>query len=89
MSKDFGKTLNLPKTEFSMRANLPQREPATQEKDTTSGTKPEELVTDSETAGGDSDDGCFGIISGSAVLMSCIMIAGGAWICSSRKKKQD
>ena len=32
MSKDFGKTLNLPKTEFSMRANLPQREPATQEK---------------------------------------------------------
>lgn len=64
-------------------------EPTTQEKDTTSGTKPEELVTDSETAGGDSDDGCFGIISGSAVLMSCIMIAGGAWICSSRKKKQD
>ncbi len=32
MSKDFGKTLNLPKTEFSMRANLPQREPATMEK---------------------------------------------------------
>ena len=32
MSKDFGKTLNLPKTEFSMRANLPQREPATKDK---------------------------------------------------------
>ncbi len=32
MAKDFGKTLNLPKTEFSMRANLPQREPATQGK---------------------------------------------------------
>ncbi len=30
MSKDFGKTLNLPKTEFSMRANLPQREPSFQ-----------------------------------------------------------
>ena len=32
MPKDYGKTLNLPKTDFSMRANLPQREPATQEK---------------------------------------------------------
>ncbi len=32
MPKDYGKTLNLPKTEFSMRANLPQREPATEEK---------------------------------------------------------
>lgn len=32
MAKDYGKTLNLPKTDFSMRANLPQREPATQEK---------------------------------------------------------
>ena len=29
MSKDYTSTLNLPKTEFSMRANLPQREPAT------------------------------------------------------------
>ena len=27
MSKDYTSTLNLPKTEFSMRANLPQREP--------------------------------------------------------------
>lgn len=27
MSKDYGSTLNLPKTEFPMRANLPQREP--------------------------------------------------------------
>ncbi len=27
MSKDYTATLNLPKTEFSMRANLPQREP--------------------------------------------------------------
>ena len=25
--KDYGKTLNLPKTDFSMRANLPQNEP--------------------------------------------------------------
>ncbi len=32
MPKDYGKTLNLPKTDFSMRANLPQKEPATQEK---------------------------------------------------------
>ena len=29
MSKDYTSTLNLPKTEFSMRANLPQREPET------------------------------------------------------------
>ncbi len=27
MAEDYGKTLNLPETEFSMRANLPQREP--------------------------------------------------------------
>ncbi len=27
MPEDYGKTLNLPKTEFPMRANLPQREP--------------------------------------------------------------
>ena len=27
MAEDYGKTLNLPSTEFSMRANLPQREP--------------------------------------------------------------
>ncbi len=27
MAQDYGKTLNLPKTEFSMRANLPQNEP--------------------------------------------------------------
>ena len=27
MAEDYGKTLNLPNTEFSMRANLPQREP--------------------------------------------------------------
>ena len=25
--KDYGKTLNLPKTDFPMRANLPEREP--------------------------------------------------------------
>jgi len=30
--KDYGKTLNLPKTEFSMRANLPENEPKTLEK---------------------------------------------------------
>ncbi len=29
MSKDYTSTLNLPKTEFSMKANLPQREPET------------------------------------------------------------
>ena len=29
MSKDYNSTLNLPQTEFSMRANLPQREPDT------------------------------------------------------------
>ena len=29
MSKDYTSSLNLPKTEFSMRANLPQREPET------------------------------------------------------------
>ena len=29
MAKDYTSTLNLPKTEFSMRANLPQREPET------------------------------------------------------------
>ncbi len=29
MSKDYTSTLNLPKTEFSMKANLPQREPQT------------------------------------------------------------
>lgn len=27
MSVDYGKTLNLPKTDFPMRGNLPQREP--------------------------------------------------------------
>ena len=27
MAADYTSTLNLPKTEFSMRANLPQREP--------------------------------------------------------------
>ena len=27
MAKDYTSSLNLPKTEFSMRANLPQREP--------------------------------------------------------------
>ena len=27
MSKDFNATLNLPKTEFPMRAGLPKREP--------------------------------------------------------------
>ena len=32
MPKDYAKTLNLPKTDFSMRANLPQREPATEQK---------------------------------------------------------
>ena len=29
MAKDYTKTLNLPQTDFSMRANLPQREPDT------------------------------------------------------------
>ena len=29
MAEDYGKTLNLPETEFPMRANLPQREPET------------------------------------------------------------
>ena len=37
MSKDYTSTLNLPKTEFAMRANLAQREPgmleATEKKD--------------------------------------------------------
>ena len=28
---DYGKTLNLPQTEFSMRANLPTKEPVTLE----------------------------------------------------------
>ncbi len=32
MAKDFSKTLNLPRTEFPMRANLPQNEPKIQEK---------------------------------------------------------
>ena len=32
MAQDYGKTLNLPNTEFPMRANLPQREPETLEK---------------------------------------------------------
>ena len=32
MDIDYGKTLNLPRTEFPMRANLPQREPAYVEK---------------------------------------------------------
>ena len=27
MANDYSKTLNLPKTEFAMRAGLPQREP--------------------------------------------------------------
>ena len=27
MPQDYSKTLNLPNTDFSMRANLPQREP--------------------------------------------------------------
>lgn len=30
MEKDYGKTLNLPKTDFSMRASLPEREPTIQ-----------------------------------------------------------
>ena len=29
MPKDYNSTLNLPETSFSMRANLPQREPET------------------------------------------------------------
>ena len=29
MAEDYGKTLNLPKTDFPMRASLPQREPET------------------------------------------------------------
>ena len=29
MAKDYTSSLNLPKTEFSMKANLPQREPET------------------------------------------------------------
>jgi len=32
MAKDFSNSLNLPKTDFPMRANLPQNEPKTQEK---------------------------------------------------------
>ena len=28
--KDYGQTLNLPSTEFPMRANLPEREPSIQ-----------------------------------------------------------
>jgi isoleucyl-tRNA synthetase len=32
MSKDYNKTVNLPSTEFPMRANLPQREPEIKEK---------------------------------------------------------
>lgn len=32
MQQDYNKTLNLPDTEFPMRAGLPQREPAMQEK---------------------------------------------------------
>ena len=28
--KDYGKTLNLPQTDFPMRGNLPQREPEIQ-----------------------------------------------------------
>ena len=32
MAKDYTGTLNLPKTGFSMRANLPQREPEIQKK---------------------------------------------------------
>ncbi|MBR5527698.1 MAG: isoleucine--tRNA ligase, partial [Clostridia bacterium] len=32
MAQDYGKTLNLPKTEFPMRANLPQNEPKTLER---------------------------------------------------------
>ena len=32
MAQDYGKTLNLPKTDFPMRANLPQNEPKTLEK---------------------------------------------------------
>ena len=30
MAKDYTSTLNLPKTDFPMRANLPQREPEMQ-----------------------------------------------------------
>ena len=30
--KDYGKTLNLPKTDFPMRASLPEREPEILEK---------------------------------------------------------
>ena len=29
--KEYGKTLNLPKTDFPMRANLPENEPKIQE----------------------------------------------------------
>ena len=32
MAQDYGKTLNLPKTDFPMRANLPQNEPKTLDK---------------------------------------------------------
>ena len=32
MAEDYGKTLNLPQTDFPMRANLPQREPETLKK---------------------------------------------------------
>ena len=30
--KDYSQTLNLPKTEFPMRANLPENEPKTKER---------------------------------------------------------
>ena len=30
--KDYGKTLNLPKTDFAMRGNLPENEPKIKEK---------------------------------------------------------
>ena len=32
MSQDYNKTLNLPKTDFPMRGNLPKREPDTLQK---------------------------------------------------------
>ncbi|MBE6571776.1 MAG: isoleucine--tRNA ligase [Ruminococcaceae bacterium] len=37
MAQDYGKTLNLPKTDFPMRANLPQNEPKTLDKWETEG----------------------------------------------------
>ena len=76
--------LTAPETE---PATEPETDPETKEEDTSAESK-----TESGTNSGDNtqaNEGCLSVISGTGTLVTCILMAGGAWLCSSRKKEQD